>query len=97
MANPQNILKGPNAAKNLFRASLLVFGYFIVMHFIAGYRNEFVLIGVAIELFTLPMCVLLLVLFVLSIIQLSKQRLHFSYTLYSFLLLSFVMVKLLLE
>jgi len=72
--------------------SLIVFVYFYLMFFISAYRSEYVLIGVFVELLTIPMLIVLAALIVLSVVQMIKENFSSAYPVYSFILLLAVII-----
>jgi hypothetical protein len=68
------LLDHPKKGKTVFLLSAFTFTYFLLAIPAAAYRTKFVLIGVLIELFTLPMLVLLALLCIASVIMLIRRR-----------------------
>jgi hypothetical protein len=89
-------LKAGRADKSriILIASLAVLVYFALMVGIAAHRNQYPLIGVFIELMTLPAFVLLVALIVISTVQWVKQKFRLSS--YPFFSLSILLITILL-
>ena len=90
------ILTGRKADKDVLIVSIVVFIYFYTMLFISSYRNNYILIGVLIEILTLPILTALIVSIVLSVIQLIKEKLSSRRPVYSLILLLAVIVRFLI-
>jgi len=75
-----DLFSNPSTSKNVFLLSLLELVYFSAVYFINTFDIRHVMIGVFGELLTIPMILLMLVLVVISVILLIRQK--FSYRSY---------------
>ena len=69
--------------RNIFLSlSLIIFLYFSFLVYVSSYTTtESVALGVVVELFTIPLLLLLLASFIISILQFVKKRFRTSYAL----------------
>lgn len=69
--------------RNIFLTlSLIIFLYFSFLVYVSSYTTtESVTLGVVVELFTIPLLLLLLASFIISILQFVKKRFRTSYAL----------------
>jgi hypothetical protein len=73
MPSTTKLLSNPQSGRIVFRLSLMVAAYFVLMILLSPFRMDYIIIGVVIELFTLPALLLLVALLIASIILLIRK------------------------
>ena len=84
--------------KTVFILSIIVFAYYLFGLFIISNMYKYPVVGAIMEIAALPMLALLLILPLIIVLQIIKERISFrSFPLYSFIILSCVLIMILMN